>query len=300
MNRAEQHRSGFTLIELLVVIAIIAILVALLLPAVQQAREAARRSSCKNNVKQIALALHNYHETHGVFPFGQLNGVRTNLSHPNRMTWFPLLMPFMELGTAYDLISPTFATDSMLNADPSVRRVPYEAFGCPSDPESGKVGSTGFQGNYVLCAGDTDFHGGGTRLNGLFYVRSSIGMKDIPDGTSNTLMVGEIVMTNDSVDRDFSGNYFNGWDMESCFSTLNGPNTSAVDIHYGAGCGSTDFSPCIDDSSQTSVVYARSWHRGGVQFALADGSVRFISENVDLTTYQDLGTREGTETIGEF
>ncbi len=299
----ERCRFAFTLIELLVVIAIIAVLVALLLPAVQQAREAARRSSCKNNLKQIALALHNYHDTHRVFPFGQINNIRTNFGFPSSTTWALYIYPFIEQGNVYEQFTKEFETK--LSQHFTGKEVVVPTLTCPSDPYSGKVGATGFQGNYVACAGSEEFGGVGVALplNGIFYGMSSTRMSVIVDGTSNTLFLGEaaqkpIVLT--GLERDFTANYFLGWDMESCFSTLNNPNTLVPDNHYGAGCGNYPWAPCTDDGTKPAVMYARSRHQGGVQFAFADGRVQFLSENIDITIYQGLGTRNGGEVLGEY
>ncbi len=216
-NLRERSRFAFTLIELLVVIAIIAVLVALLLPAVQQAREAARRSSCKNNLKQIALALHNYHDTHRVFPFGQINNIRTDFGFPSRATWALYIYPFIEQANLYEQFSNEF---EIKRSDQFTgRNTIIPSLTCPSDPYAGKIGASGFQGNYVACAGSGEFGdtGDALRLDGMFHIRSSTRMADVVDGSSNTLFLSEVlqkppVIT--GINRDLTASYFFGWDME--------------------------------------------------------------------------------------
>jgi len=301
--------SGFTLVELLVVIAIIGVLIALLLPAVQQAREAARRIQCSNNLKQLGLAMHNYHDTFLQFPYAQFNDVRDAYwlngvkQNSERATWYPSVLPYIEQTALYEKFTGDFGKTQAYNwGSTADRATVVDGLVCPSDPYGGKVGSAGFLGNYVVSAGSTVFTGPGTGMNGIFYVRSENDFADITDGTSNTLMFGEVLLAPEisGPERDHTGNYFNGFDMESAFSTYQGPNTSAPDVMYGGGCGSIPHSPCIDDIAQDAVTYARSMHPGGVQFTLADGSVRFVPETVDIATYRNLGARNDGNVIGEY
>ena len=196
-------RRGFTLIELLVVIAIIAVLIALLLPAVQQAREAARRTQCKNNLKQLGLALHNYHDTFLVFPPGQFQPLGTNVnSSTNRSCWMQRILPYIDQATLFN----TFATNMSGPAGfasnwPGANTI-LPALMCPSDPSSPKnatasgLANQGFSGNYSVCAGSTTFgvDGGGDKLNGMFFCYSRTSIRDTTDGTSNTLLAGEILL----------------------------------------------------------------------------------------------------------
>ncbi|HCS50398.1 DUF1559 domain-containing protein [Rubinisphaera sp.] len=319
--RTCKSRAGFTLIELLVVIAIIAILVALLLPAVQQAREAARRSSCKNNLKQLGLALHNYHDTHNAFPFGTITRINGPAPAPatsnSRQNWFHLILPFVEQGALYDTIAPRIFNNTSTYSI-AERDTVIQTFMCPTDPNKGKRGSQasnqGFHGNYVPCHGSGDAGANNTfaMTNGMFYPISSVEMSDIHDGTSNTIMLGEIKIQLDGIAakgagnvvcggaHDLRGRYWNGYHGNTTFTTMRPPNTPVGDLlQY---CNGTDDIPCRGcvTTDGNPEIHARSWHAGGVQFVLADASVRFVSENVDTSTFQGLGTILGKEVIGEF
>jgi len=320
---------GFTLIELLVVIAIIAILIALLLPAVQQAREAARRSTCKNNMKQIALAMHNYHDVHRCFPYGN-----RELSHGAgfmiiRETWFQQILPYVDQANMYNAHSsyhqnqmattgggPTLSDRTFVWDTPaSIKNTPVATFMCPSNPSgSGQHNNNGFQGNYVTCYGDVYMRGvSGTAANGLFWESSSTRFRDITDGSSNTMMLGEVIVrapNSAAVTFGEAGSYWRGgsWN-EYGFTALETPNTSAPDRIYGAGSPPTckdandPNAPCIGLSSSLGGVthnFARSYHVGGVHVAVADGAVRFISNNIHLPTWQGLATRSGGEVLGEY
>jgi len=337
-----QGKKGFTLIELLVVIAIIAILVALLLPAVQQAREAARRSQCKNQLKQLGLALHNYLETHSVFPPGVVgsrqpvsgtdpNGINSFVSQVagTRFGWISLLLPFFEQSVIYNQVVPYMdgkASDYNPSSSPTSwpgAKTHLSVLKCPSDPNAGKKAGLNAAGqfsdrvfsNYVACHGSTgtsipsgastDYSG--KNLNGMFYVISKTRMRDVTDGTSNTLMLSEIRLVQDQpngVDdngADYRGYVWNMLGATVLFSTQNPPNTRTPDRvsfavvddplapGFKAGTGSVTFR-----------LHARSAHVGGVHAALADGSVRFLSENVDIQTYQNLGSRNDGQVLGPF
>jgi len=312
-----RNRTGFTLVELLVVIAIIGILIALLLPAVQAAREAARRAQCSNHLKQLTLAMHNYHSAMKKFPPGQY--VYIDSPTPinwNRYSWFYSILPYVEQQPMYDvytehLKNPT-GTFSYTNLPNKEAVVPN--FMCPSDPTNPKVqnGSStsnqqGFHGNYMLNAGDTYFNEGGyansADLNGLFYVFSKTSFRDITDGTSNTLFAAEILLVPDgavgSYSEDIRGRYHNVRHAGALFSTLYPPNTSQPDRHNYC-INTKEKAPCTATGTNV-VVSARSYHPGGVNVSLADGSTRFVSENVDLIIYHALGTRDGGEVVaGDF
>ena len=308
---------GFTLIELLVVIAIIAILIALLLPAVQQAREAARRSSCKNNLKQIGLALHNYHDTHNAFPPGQFNWIGHDgtpvLLGPKRTCWFQQILPYIDQAPLYN--SFNFSAGSILAYGSTAFAQRYQVVPtvmCPSDPASGKVqtaGATtsasgqGFHGNIVACAGSNANFGNsgsgvGASLNGMFYPLSSTRIRDVVDGTSNTLMAGEIVISNDTAAHDLRGRYYNSWQGNVLFSSDLPPNPTTGD--RSSYCNAIPQAPCQALGTTNVVQYLRSYHIGGAHVVLADGAVRFISSNLSTTIMQNLGARGDGQVVGEF
>ncbi|MCA8986645.1 MAG: DUF1559 domain-containing protein [Planctomycetaceae bacterium] len=329
MSRNCLRRSAFTLIELLVVIAIIAILVALLLPAVQQAREAARRSSCKNNLKQIGLALHNYHDTHGTLPPGSMNQ-NNNALHvraPN-WAWSAHIAPFMELSASYDQLNvgqnPMAAlSDSRL----SVLQTPVPAWRCPSDsapdvqdsftdrqardvPNSADVPLVTMNYVAVNSAGnirpdyDNDNDGIVREVNddatGAFYRNSKTRFRDITDGLSNTLLVGERIYRK----ADTSGNQpaaGTGW----LSAGADGNHNSKMSCTHGSGYRLLN----CPENSECRRAFS-SHHKGGGQFVLGDGSVRFISENIDHNTDVSIKTDDSLfeyllsiqdgHTLGEF
>ncbi|MCA9085450.1 MAG: DUF1559 domain-containing protein [Planctomycetaceae bacterium] len=313
MNR-QRHR-GFTLIELLVVIAIIAILIALLLPAVQQAREAARRTECKNNLKQIALGLHNYHDTHTVFPFGsisRINGVAPAPGTSNtRQNWFHMILPYVDQAPLYNQVQPRIQGNQFPGGWPEATTI-IKMFMCPSDPENPKTVQQGFHGNYLPVHGSS--HAGANNTfattDGMFYPLSSTKLTDIKDGTSNTAMLGEIRLQADSIaasgagnvvcggTHDLRGRYYNTHHGNATVTTLRPPNTPVGDI--AQYCNGTEQVPCRQCSSGNTETHMRSWHEGGAQIALADGSVRFVSSNVDTATFQAVGTIRKGEVLGEW
>lgn len=307
------RRSAFTLIELLVVIAIIAILIALLVPAVQKVREAAARLQCQNHLKQIGLALHGYHDNNKMFPPGQYNPLGQDANPYNRSCWMQPTLPFLEQRARYEYWEKwgiSWATQVQENW------TPIEVFMCPSDPLKGKnvtyfhrngtgpsgggaLNSQGAHGNYVTCAGNTVYGntGGGTNLNGLFFVYSKSKLPNIPDGSSNTLMASEIILTADSATADdLRGRYYNTWQGNNLFSALFPPNTSAPDRSTYCIVNGNPRAPC-SSGTDNMVQSARSFHSGGVNAAFADGTVRFISSSINVTVYNALGSRNGNETV---
>lgn len=322
--------AGFTLIELLVVIAIIAILIALLLPAVQQAREAARRSQCKNNLKQIAIALHNYHDTHGVFPPGCIGS--TVWSQPGsagpdfgkpvvRMSWVPQIFPYIEQTALYNQIAPLMSTSAATSTYPG-RGILISVLRCPSDPNSDKrdlmSDSTSpispqphsFT-NYAGCQGSLGTHAAAAtdqspRLNGMFFAMSSTKMRDVTDGTSNTLFLGEIRLvacktSGAGIDTAsaWHGAIWNNFGSTTWFSAINPPNSRQTDRLTRCV---TDYAPvpCANVNGGNNYLHARSAHTGGAHVAMVDGAVRFVNDNIDSTLYRSLATRAGGEVTGDF
>ncbi|MCA9034290.1 MAG: DUF1559 domain-containing protein [Planctomycetaceae bacterium] len=313
---AISRRLGFTLIELLVVIAIIAILIALLLPAVQQAREAARRTQCKNNLKQLGIALHNYHDTHGMFPAGHMESGVDGPSYRHQFGWLTYLLPFVEQAPLYKQVNFS-QIDLTLSAhqNPAFMAVggtDVSAFICPSDP-TGRNNSdwapTNYLGNQGTTCQSRDKSG-----SGVFGHNSWMKIRDITDGTSNTIAAAEILKGDFNVNSvrdnyifirnaadannidtcqafppnssDLGGVWLGGTPQNNLFSTNRTPNDRRFD--------------CISPNFGCTNFAARSQHVGGAQVILADGSVHFISESISIEVYHALGTRNGGEVVGEF
>ncbi|HEY4261695.1 MAG TPA: DUF1559 domain-containing protein [Schlesneria sp.] len=297
-------RRGFTLIELLVVIAIIAVLIALLLPAVQQARESARRTQCKNNMKQLGLALHNYHDISLTFPMGAVDGYNCT---PSRMSYAPPLFPQMDqapLFTAMQAWLATAGNTSLYAWAPSAtganRDSKIPGLMCPSDPSAGTIQSTGLnegvRANYLAVTGGTDC--ATVPVTGAFGPLSSTRMRDFVDGTSNTIVIGEMIVPAGPGDK--RGGIFNGCRSNSFISTRYPPNTTVPDNVQAGLCINNVFTPCIDQVGNNANASSRSMHTGGAHQLLGDGSVRFVSNNVDTLTFNKLGTRAGNEVVGDF
>jgi prepilin-type N-terminal cleavage/methylation domain-containing protein/prepilin-type processing-associated H-X9-DG protein len=322
---ASRPRRGFTLIELLVVIAIIGVLIGLLLPAVQKVRDAANRTKCSNNLKQVGLALHNYYSTFEFFPPGQTGWTDAATPYPfvpgmstgGRTCWVIYLLPFIEQQALYgELYAWMVANKNVIyENEASYGTSPYPnaintiipTLVCPADSASPKDGTAsspyheGFHGNYSLCgAGMTDLTGAagnGTALDGIFYAGSRTRVADITDGTSNTLAGAETILVNGAND-DRRGRYWNSYAMaETLISTVASPNTSTGDHSYT--CTAIPMAPCTTAGSY--VKYARSYHPGGVNGVMADGSVRFFANSINLTgVWQPLGTRAGGEVLADY
>lgn len=296
-----RHRThpGFTLIELLVVIAIIAILVALLLPAVQQAREAARRSSCKNNLKQIGVALHNYHDTVGMLPMGgQYSGNQSR----EQWGWGAYILPQMEEKNLFEQMQVNRQELHTLlrSAQRVLASTPISNFRCPSDPVPEKLGSVRhFRGdagvtdvasaNYVANGGTGTVHN--RNNNGVMYLRSSIRFRDITDGTANTLAAGER-----DGDTNASGCWAAAW-VGNRNTTGGGPRGS--DYTIGRTSRAINFAVSGGGSNSCRQGFS-SMHTGGAQFLFCDGSVHFLSENINMGTYQNLSRRADGNVVGEF
>jgi prepilin-type N-terminal cleavage/methylation domain-containing protein len=325
MSRLRRSRGerAFTLIELLVVIAIIAVLIALLLPAVQAVREGARRSQCQNNMRQIGLALHGYHDSWLGFPPAYLTRVKTGIELGPGWAWGTLILPYLEERPLYDSANFAFSygnpdiTDAAglvgLFVNATARRVGISVFLCPSGgggdgplnlgPGSGSVDGTA--GQYIASAGWIDSSRSPIHGTGLLYPNSRVSVADIDDGTSATLMVGE--RSRNIADATWSGVFGSrsvpgplctkrGWPVQSCVGMmflLMGRSGPSSDIVSGSiPSGNTPNAPGAGADGFASL------HAGGCQFLLGDGSVRFIKETVAPPVFQALATRAGGEAIG--
>lgn len=326
----QRKRRGFTLIELLVVIAIIAILIALLLPAVQQAREAARRSECKNKLKQIALAAHNYVENFGLFPPGTVNG-NADPNNPNGQNgsgnpaiggpWICFILPQLEQGNLYanfkkivderNEVVDWFGNGTYAATPIGNTRIPL--MDCPSHPSNNETMANGTamedlaRGNYAACYGKGGYGVQSTSngtIGGVFGNNSSVRMRDILDGTSNTIAFSELRhrLPGGNSTGDIRGLWAYGTMGGNVFSTQTGPNSTVNDQIWGCRESLIEGLPCGSSNNDYPNLYAaaRSYHTGGVQVAFADGSARFISENINLAIWQALGSRAGKEITGEF
>jgi len=388
--RLRRRRDAFTLIELLVVIAIIAVLIALLLPAVQQAREAARRTQCRNNLKQIGLALHNYASTHSKFPPGRqlpdmvtaatgvpltsytsYTAANTTANASNRSVHV-MILPFLDQGNIYNLINFNGRWAQQMTTGGGITPINpnYQAFNnaaglflCPSDR---LYANTATENNYVYNFGGSTPYEGAERSgaqtntsatfnsasqgllscmgNGAFTIGRSLESADFLDGMSNTVMFAERTrgsggnsatdlpkpedvitdpnrnattmadpdaMYNDCLNApplvsSFNFTSFGRWAPGSDFSNgwpwaaYSGSmyNHMAQPNWRGSDCGV--LSAISDTPGEAAIISARSRHVGGVHCLMADGSVRFASDNIDLNVWRAVGTRNVGDKVGEF
>lgn len=320
-------RAAFTLVELLVVIAIIGILIALLLPAVQAAREAARRSQCSNSLRQLGLAIHNYHDTYNYLPPGGRN--------PWWQTWFHALLPYIEQQAMYDRWDPRYQYH--LGGNIVIREASFPTMRCPSDIQ--REVSAVFRGNYVcnagnvgvggtssatlvvlpsrnLASGETIKNGGAPFIisidpetNRTPYRFRYMQFSSVPDGLSNTLAFSETLQGLLGVSISGSPT---GIDLRGCpthaafcwFTTWLSPNYKGVDVNPDSGsvCVPQDKAPCVSAVmvGGPTEMAARSMHPGGVNAAMLDGAVRFVSDTINWRTWQAVGTCEGRESVDNF
>lgn len=341
------RRRAFTLIELLVVIAIIAVLIALLLPAVQQAREAARRTQCRNNLKQLGLALYNYESSLNTFPPNLVPGGTNYRYSAGNWGVLAYLSPYLDQTAIYNLMNlnaPTYAATPPYNiADPNnalAASYMIPMFLCPSDKAQSlgggygvaAIGPTNYcanQGSGINNTSSGPQHGSPYNADGVMFADSRIRIGDISDGTSNTACMAESLLgdgaesatgsippataqrayaylkpyattmddaacaspTNWNVDRRRQFLWFSGEIRNTSYNHYYNPNDRRWD--------------CITNSpalGYTAIGWkgARSAHTGGVHVLMCDGAVRFVSENIDNNTWKALGTRAGSEVLGEF
>ncbi len=321
------RQKGFTLVELLVVIAIIGILVALLLPAIQAAREAARRTQCYNNMKQFGLAAQNYHDVYKKFP--RFTYYRTGLDHWRGFSVHVMLLPYMEQGAIYDQIDWNVEWYHGNNNHMKTSSIP--AFLCPSDIQPiGHPTTAEWSGgpgcNYAVSIGPTLDWDNSTTTPGVFRMGAETPMAEIIDGTSNTILASEVLRGDGNgsrytagepvINRLYSGGTSvaqaaieawgaqcelgiashlstNGWSWQGANMTQNVFNTVAPPNYKYPTCVSVN--PPGFSADRDGLYPARSRHPGGVNTTMADGSVQFISGDVNWDLYQALGTRNGGE-----
>jgi len=300
---------AFTLIELLVVIAIIGVIIALLLPAVQAAREAARRAQCSNNLKQMGLAFHSYHSAYDTFPPGYITKTLTNqVDSPETgpgWGWGTMILNDLEQKPLYNAVN--FSLPLTDPGSPTVRTAILSVFLCPSstggnsavtlnDASGNSLTKDLSPGQYVASAGQWEVEEFPAQNNGIFYRNSRVGLRDITDGSSSTLMVGE--RSRNVADATWVGVIPYArvctnpkWPIQTC-ETANvmilghtgpSPDQRWVDVPNYKGAGPDDF---------------WSLHPGGCNFLFADGSVRFIKESVNPKIFSYLSTRAGNEVVG--
>lgn len=317
ITRFGRIRIAFTLIELLVVIAIMAVLLGLMLPAVQKIRESANRIKCQNNLKQLALAVHNYHDANQRFPHNGAKGISgSDCCGPNgpRWSWLARTLPFMELESLHK--QANVSESSFLNANDSVldaisRKIPLLL--CPSDGGSGQridaadlegilVGTTNYKGvsGSNWWDGDPRWHSSwptgpfgspvtGSQVgmlngNGIFFradCNRTLTTAGITDGLSNTYMIGE--------------------DVPSMNTHCAWAYANAATGTCGIGPNATQMNGNPYDAEDWGNVYSfRSKHPNGLMFALADGSVRYVKKSISLATYRAMATINGGEVTGSY
>jgi prepilin-type N-terminal cleavage/methylation domain-containing protein/prepilin-type processing-associated H-X9-DG protein len=327
---ASRRDRGFTLIELLVVIAIIAVLIALLLPAVQSAREAARRIQCTNNLKQMGLAMQNHHDTKGTFTYGAW-------SSPAQ-SWTFFILPFLEQTAMANALNMSANYQDAKNA--TVVGAVLNSFLCPSDPNGSLMVQTTAptpprkKGNYMVNWGNAEYEqniGVGTnpttitgpptasipaavanvvairgpfRVNNPTNAPNAFAIRDILDGTSNTMMFSEVKIgpnpPNSTTKSDIRGDIWGEGKNAYMYTAATTPNSTVTDQLDGTSACPNPAGPppCLAASgSQSEFNAARSYHPGGVNVTFCDGSVKFVKDSVSLGTWRALSTKDGGEIV---
>ncbi len=333
-NSSPKSVRGFTLIELLVVIAIIAILVALLLPAVQQARESARRSQCKNNLKQLGLALHNYHDVYSGFPIGGTYSSRG-------ANWRIRLLPQLDQVAAYSQI--VFTAGFYLNTpggfQPILRDFRFSVYNCPSSQwgfdncgTSFDAGSRGQLVHYVgisgavddplnrdVCSNENSIQGGTYCDNGSMVANHSKKLRDMTDGSSNVLIIGEQsgqvagqfysanglggwfgIVDNSSVPKVSGMSGMVMWGRANQIQSSNGYTGGMTTVRYPINSSWNGSAPGGSNSMFEVNHILNSYHTGGIHGLIADGSVRFFSENMDKSTLFAISVIDDGTVTGPF
>ncbi len=313
MVRILRKRTGFTLVELLVVIAIIGALVALLLPAVQAAREASRRSSCTNNLRQLGVGTHIFHDTFLRLPAGTVwePGVTSGNTRGCEATWLTHLLPYVEQDALYKTgdFNQGFGQGTTGHPNNTITSTFLKVTRCPSDVYPVIISGAGAsvvwaRGNYVANNGigpmtETTTIDINSRPQGVFMLQSKNRFADITDGTTNTVFLSELLK---SPGNDWRGvmHYPEG----PLYHHNQTPNSPVPDEFRQGFCLSILRAPCVPTSTSWNpkriTLGARSLHPGGVMVLLGDSSVRWVSNNITLATWRALSSPQGGETLGEF
>ena len=322
------RRNAFTLIELLVVIAIIAVLIALLLPAVQQAREAARRTQCKNNLKQLGIATHTYHDTFNLLPLGKLMGAAPPLGNRgcgngggwyHETNWYVALMPYVDQAPMFNGINSSEPVGCDHGYNPAApwdgnwraKTTKIGLHGCPSDGiKENEFGGgwarlrTNYMPNYGnttwgqinLGTAPTDTFWGAPFGNGV-----RVKIADINDGTSNTALFVEVIAPNGT---GYDGNIADILGRNGSVTGRYPPNSPTFDISEVCPPSPASYNGipgCTQNGDIMQQIYtARSKHVGGVQAVMCDGAVRFVSSNIDTFVWRGVTSTRGNEVLGEF
>lgn len=304
-------RPAFTLVELLVVIAIIGILIAMLLPAVQAAREAARRMQCVGNFKQVGIALHNYHSALNCFPPGVTWDWSINYYG---WSWSVYLLPYLEEEVLDDSIA--YDTAYYVTGGREAGAYSVSVYNCPTDPKAGTwcewaggfsqgpTANDDFRVTNITGVADSlrweRNNTNGENCNGIFFGNKNMTIAEITDGTSNTLCVGEVTGARGKRGTTDAW-YQHSWYTYNCHATnytINAPVTlSGGRDDVANPIGGTAGNTSLAVSQMFNELGFSSWHPGGCHFAMADGSARFFTSDIELETLQALATRAGGETV---